>query len=100
MSIKMNVSIKSNINTILKSKQKKIDRIPVDAYKFFVKETPIRSGNARRNTQLKGKKEIIANYPYAQRLDQGYSKQSPEGMTQPTSDFIVNEFIQIMTGKK
>jgi hypothetical protein len=100
MSFKLTVNIKSNITPTLKSMQKKIDKIPADAYKFFVKETPIRSGNARRNTTLKNKKDIVANYPYAQRLDEGYSKQSPKGMTEPTMDFITDEFIKIMTGKK
>jgi hypothetical protein len=100
MSFKLNINIKTNINPTLKSMQKKIDKIPVDAHKFFVKETPIRSGNARRNTTLKNKKDIVANYPYAQRLDEGYSKQSPQGMTEPTMDFITDEFIKIMTGKK
>lgn len=100
MSLKLSVDIKSNIKTTLKSMQKKIDKIPTDAHKFFVKETPVRSGNARRNTILKNKKDIIANYPYAQRLDEGYSKQNPQGMTEPTIDFITDEFIKIMTGKK
>jgi hypothetical protein len=100
MSFKLKVDIKTNIQPTLKSMQQKIDKIPQDAYKFFVKETPIRSGNARRNTKLKNKKEIVANYPYAQRLDEGYSKQSPQGMTEPTMDFVVDEFIKIMTGKK
>ena len=99
MSFKLKIDIKTNINPTLKAMQQKIDRIPQDAHKFFVQETPIRSGNARRNTKLKNK-NIVANYPYAQRLDEGYSKQSPEGMTQPTIDFITNEFIKIMTGKK
>ena len=99
MSLKLKIDIKSNINPTLKSIQKKIDKIPADAHKVFVKETPVRSGNARRKTKLNNK-TIQANYPYAQRLDEGYSKQSPEGMTQPTVDFITNEFINIMTGKK
>lgn len=100
MSFKLKVDIKTNINKTLKSMQRKIDNIPNDAYKFFVKETPIRSGNARRKTTLKNKKIIDANYPYAQRLDEGYSKQSPQGMTEPTMDFIADEFVKIMTGKK
>jgi len=52
-------------------------------YKTFYDETPVRSGNARRNTK-KQAREIQANYPYAKRLDEGYSKQSPDGMVQPT----------------
>jgi hypothetical protein len=98
--MKLDVKITTNINPTLKSMQRKIDNIPNDAYKVFVKETPVRSGNARRNTKLKNKKTIEANYPYAQRLDEGYSKQSPKGMVEPTMDFIADEFIKIMTGKK
>ncbi len=100
MSFKLKVNIKSNINPTLKSMQKKIDQIPVDAHKVFVKETPVRSGNARRNTKYqKNKKQINANYPYAQRLDEGYSKQSPEGMVKPTEEYIINRFYKIMSGK-
>jgi len=58
-----------------------------EAYDYFKRETPIRSGNARNNTRLQGD-EIWADYAYAQRLDEGYSKQSPNGMTKPTEKFI------------
>lgn len=58
-----------------------------EAYKEFVRVTPVRGGNARRSTRLKGT-TIDANYPYAQRLDEGYSKQAPEGMSQPTIEYI------------
>jgi hypothetical protein len=68
------------------------------AHKFFVAETPIRSGNARRNT-IKTDDAIIANYAYAQRLDEGYSKQSPEGMTGPTLEFLEKEIEKILKGK-
>lgn len=63
-----------------------------EAYEFFRKETPIRTGNARDNTRLMGD-EIWADYAYAQRLDSGYSKQSPAGMTKPTEKFI-QEYIK------
>ena len=49
----------------------------------FILETPIRNGNARDSTSLKNN-IISANYPYAQRLDEGYSSQAPKGMTEPT----------------
>lgn len=98
--MKLDIKITTNIAPTLKNMQRKIDNIPNDAYKVFVKETPVRSGNARRSTKLKNKKTIEANYPYAQRLDEGYSKQSPKGMVEPTMDFIAEEFIKIMTGKK
>ena len=95
----MSVQISNKITPLLKKQQQQIKKLPDQAYKVFVKNTPVRSGNARRNTKLKGKKQIEANYPYAQRLDQGYSKQSPEGMVQPTEDFIIAQFNKIMTGK-
>ena len=57
------------------------------AYKAFVKNTPVRSGNARRNTRKSGN-AIDANYPYAQRLEEGYSRQAPKGMTEPTIEEV------------
>ena len=63
-----------------------------EAYDYFRGITPIRKGNARRSTRLQGD-EIQADYPYAQRLDDGYSPQAPRGMTQPTEKFI-QEYIR------
>lgn len=57
------------------------------AYKFFRDNTPVKSGNARRNTHLVGD-TIEADYRYAQRLDTGWSNQAPAGMTKPTEQFI------------
>ena len=82
----------------LKKIQRKIDNLPKEAFTEFVKETPIRSGNARRRTKLNGNR-ITAGYAYAKRLDEGYSKQSPEGMTKPTEDFIQKRMAQILKGK-
>jgi hypothetical protein len=62
------------------------------AYKEFYGRTPIRTGNARSKTK-KQNNEIEANYPYATRLDNGYSSQAPRGMTQPTID-AVKEYIR------
>ncbi len=49
--------------------------------------TPIQSGNARNKTKLRGNK-IQSNYPYAGRLDSGWSKQAPKGFTEPTIEFM------------
>ena len=59
-------------------------KIMTKAYDFFKAKTPIRSGNARSRTSLKNKNTIDANYAYAKRLDEGYSKQAPQGMVEPT----------------
>lgn len=78
---------KNNITGNIAKKIKLLDRVPSQAYTFFKAITPIRSGNARRNTSLS--KDIIhAQYPYADRLDQGYSRQAPNGMSKPTKAFI------------
>lgn len=78
----LNVNIKDAISKLNFARQIP-DSIVKQAFQFFVDKTPIRSGNARRNTQLNDK-TIEAKYPYAQRLDQGYSRQAPKGMVAPT----------------
>lgn len=57
------------------------------AYPVFRNKTPVASGNAKRKT-TKTSQGIKANYPYAGRLDEGYSKKSPKGMTRPTIDHL------------
>jgi hypothetical protein len=69
--------------------------LPREAYDVFRKNTPYRSGNAFRNTTLRGN-TIDANYPYAERLDDGYSQLRPQGMTEPTEKFLekrINDLI-------
>ncbi len=94
----MNITIQDGITPALKKMQQQLDALPQKAYKEFVKNTPVRSGNARRKTDLR-KTQIEARYPYAERLDNGWSKQSPEGMIKPTEEFVINEFNKIMSGK-
>lgn len=57
------------------------------AYEHFRKITPIDTGNARSKTKLSNN-SILAQYPYAVRLDTGWSKQAPDGMSQPTIDYL------------
>ncbi len=71
-----------------------------DAYIFFKEKTPIKSGNARRKTVKDNqRKTITGDYPYAQRLDEGWSKQAPEGMVQPTIDYINQRLSRYLKGK-
>jgi len=81
----------------LKQLQKAFDTLPEDAHAEFVKNTPIRTGNARRNTNLRGN-VISADYAYGQRLDEGYSKQAPDGMTKPTEEWIRKEVDRRLKG--
>jgi len=88
--------VNNTISPSIKRMQTKLKDLPASAYKVFVQATPIRSGNARRNTKLTNNKTISANYNYAKKLDEGSSKQSPEGMTKPMEEFIRAELDKIM----
>lgn len=76
-----------------------LEGIPTDLVQlggnYFKSITPVRSGNARRRTSTQGD-TIHADYPYAQRLDEGYSRQAPKGMTEPTIDYIDRELDRIL----
>lgn len=104
------MSVTLQVNTMaasIKRIQRKLDKLPQEAYDVFKKTTPIKTGNARRNTKLKGK-TIEANYQYAQVLDKGRhmtrrgmrgSEQAPEGMTKPTEQYIKKRVGQILKAK-
>ncbi len=78
--------------------EKQLNLVPNEAYKEFVKQTPVRSGNARRRTKLTGK-TINAAYNYAKKLDEGFSKQAPDGMSKPTEQFIEKRIAAILRKK-
>jgi len=95
--IKMSVNTQefSNLSKLVKSE---LDIVVTEAYKFFKQNTPIRSGNARSRTRL-NKNNIEANYPYAERLNTGWSKQAPRGMTEPTTEYIEKKLIPAAIGR-
>ena len=94
----MSVIIKDDITASLKRINKQINNLPKEAFQEFVKDTPKRSGNARRKTRLSGNK-IVAGYNYAQKLDEGFSKQAPDGMTKPTEQFVEKRMTEILRKK-
>jgi len=107
MSISLDIQIKSNVPNMLNRIKQKLANLPQEAYKEFVSNTPVRSGNAKRSTRLKGN-TIEANYAYAGVLDKGRhmtnrgmrgSNQAPRGMTKPTVDFLRKRVSQIVKGK-
>lgn len=69
-----------------------------DALPFYKETTPIRSGNARKRTRKRTETKIASNYGYAGKLDDGWSKQAPDGFTDPTIDHI-RKFIDKTVGK-
>lgn len=74
---------------------KNLKQLPQEAYDVFRDNTPVRTGNAKRNTQLVNN-TIKAEYPYAKRLDTGWSKQFPNGMSLPTLKFITKRVKQLL----
>jgi hypothetical protein len=97
----LNFDVKFTARTTLdqlKSVRQQVLQLPQEAYNFFRANTPIDTGNARSNTSLKNNKTILADYPYAKRLDEGWSRQAPRGMVKPTEEFI-NKRIKQITGK-
>lgn len=91
--MKFKIQESDQLTSKLNEQQLGLRQILPKAFRFFRNITPKDQGNARRNTYIQGN-EIKANYPYAEPLDKGHSKQAPKGMTQPTIEYIkrlVNE---------
>lgn len=88
--------VNDGVTASLRRVQSELDRLPAQAYNYFVRITPKDTGNARRSTRLTNNKVIEANYPYAQPLDRGWSRQAPQGMTKPTEQFVKAQLSKII----
>jgi hypothetical protein len=97
MEFKIEFTAKTSLDQ-LKVVMAQVQKLPQEAYNHFKSITPIDTGNARGRTSLKGNKTIEADYPYAKRLDEGWSRQAPRGMIKPTEEFI-NKRIKQITGR-
>lgn len=98
MSVKMNFDAKKAL-AMLNDLEDAATAVMPKVYQEFYRNTPIKTGNARRNTKL-NKNEIEADYAYAGVLDAGRgfrdgqmrgSKQAPRGMTQPATKVMEQE---------
>ena len=99
---KVSLQVKQqNIDQHIKKIQDKLEKVPNQAYDYFKYQapTPVRSGNARRHTKLDNKETINADYPYAKRLEEGYSPQAPKGMSKPTIKYIQTLVKRIIKGR-
>ena len=75
-----------------------LDGLPEFAQTEMKQNTPVRSGNARRNTNLQGN-TVTADYPYAQRLEDNYSPQTRgRGIIEPTETAIQKEVNRRLKG--
>jgi hypothetical protein len=79
--------LSDNITPSLGKIKNGLPLVQKQAFNKFVSLTPKKSGNARQRTKLVGD-SIFANYPYATRLDNGYSSQAPQGMTKQTIEYF------------
>jgi len=84
MEIKVDIG---ELSRLMERARKASDEVKVDAYQYFIEQTPKRSGNARSRTKLQND-SIVADYAYSQRLNEGWSKQAPNGMVDPTVEHI------------
>jgi len=85
--MKSTLIVTDKLTPSLKRIQQQLATVPAEAYKYWESKTPVQSGRARRSTRLKDD-TIVAAYPYATRLNEGYSKQAPQGMSEPTDKFV------------
>jgi len=85
----------TDINNLNVELEKLVKSVADDVYTFSKANTPVRSGNARRNWTEKTSKsnfEVKNNVPYIERLDKGYSKKAPNGITMPTLSQIKGKY--------
>jgi hypothetical protein len=81
--MRVDITINDNLSNALKEMRRELSQYPKDAQGKYISLTPVKTGNARRNTRLKNNNTIEAHYAYAERLDNGWSRQAPQGMTKP-----------------
>ena len=78
-----------------------LDDLPKFAEQAMRANTPkaiINGGNARRNTNLQGNR-VVADYPYAQRLEDNWSPQTKgQGIIAPTEAAIQREVDRRLKG--
>lgn len=79
--------VSDTITGSLDRNQRFLTQLPQRAFDYFIRQTPKDTGRARSNTRLQST-TIEANYPYAQVLDSGSSRQAPQGMTKPTQQYL------------
>jgi len=95
----MTVSVKNTATPKLKRMRQQVKMLPREMLVEVKKNTPKRTGNARRKTRLAGD-TIKLNYAYATELNDGASKQAPKGIIKPSLDWLRRRFRQIIRSAK
>jgi len=84
--------------SLLANARKLRERLPKETLDEWIKNTPRKTGNARRQTRL-AQNTIKADYPYDVPLDDGSSKQAPRGMDKPTWEWLQRRVKQLLGAK-
>ena len=95
----MTVSVKDTATPKLKRMRQQVKMLPREMLVEVKKNTPKRTGNARRKTRLAGD-TIKLNYAYATELNDGASRQAPKGIIKPSLDWLRRRFRQIIRSAK
>ena len=92
------VSVRVSQNQITPAIQRQVTALaalPAQGVQKFQALTPKDTGNARSRTQLRSR-EIVADYPYAQRLDDNWSKQTNgQGIVAPFTRWWIAQLKRI-----
>lgn len=99
---RLEVGVRVDATKFLK-KMKKLEEVPQlsmkNTFPYYKQKTPVKSGNARNKTKVNlNQLKIRSNYAYAGRLDEGWSKQAPNGFTDPAIEYL-EDFIETQVGK-
>ena len=95
----MTVSVRNTATPKLKRIKQQVKLLPRELLVEVKKNTPKRTGNARRKTRLAGD-TIKLQYPYATELNDGASRQAPQGIIKPSLDWLRRRFRQIIRSAK
>jgi len=88
------INAKQAISGLRRDIDQRVGSVAKDAFQTLAKHTPKRSGRARSNWRLTGAKgefRVTNDTPYIERLNRGYSKQSPRGITRPAIREVLNK---------
>tara|TARA_A200000159_G_scaffold116891_1_gene110413 strand:+ start:372 stop:665 length:294 start_codon:yes stop_codon:yes gene_type:complete len=73
-----------------------VSKVSRDAFAEAKRITPVQSGRAKKSWRLENKgkfsTEVVNRVPYAARLDEGYSKKAPRGITRPASKAVAKRY--------
>jgi hypothetical protein len=89
----LNVTIQFDGTKVAADLNRELDQtvrlISQDYFELVKDKTPVKSGRAKRGWRLKKQRKFAYSVnnrvPYIGRLDEGYSKQAPRGMTRPAA---------------